>query len=175
MHWLKRPRLYGEKFSHVPPTLATSGEPTFHTFSYKTWRNCNTEKQKVGGCLKGVPPTRITLFWWQARSPFLSGQLFFILTVWLALSGHSWSQSSSVHDGQSQKRKHWGGECLSGQLDRSILIVGFICPPTIHFKFITKGDNSRDNFYITTKCDSLLLQSATAFYYKVREFYYKMR
>ena len=92
-----------------------------------------------------------------SRSPFLSGQLFFILTVWLALSGHSWSQSSSVRDGQSQKRKHCGRECLSGQLDRSILIVGFICPPTIHFKFITKGDN----FDIITKCDS-------SFYYKVR-------
>ena len=62
-----------------------------------------------------------------------------------------------MRDGQSQKRKHCGRECLSGQLDRSILIVGFICPPTIHFKFITKGDN----FDIITKCDS-------SFYYKVR-------
>ena len=35
-----------------------------------------------------------------------------------------------------------------------ILIIGFICPPTVHFKFITKCD----------KC-----------YYKVRQFYYKVR
>ena len=38
-----------------------------------------------------------------------------------------------------------------------ILIIGLTCPPTIHFKFITK-------------CDSLfLLQSATVCYYKVRQ------
>ena len=37
------------------------------------------------------------------------------------------------------------------------LIIGFTCPPTIYFKFITK-------------CDGLLLQSATAFSdYKVRQ------
>ena len=39
-----------------------------------------------------------------------------------------------------------------------ILITGFTAsPPTIHFKFITKLDEC------ITKCDSLLLQSATAF------------
>ena len=45
-----------------------------------------------------------------------------------------------------------------------ILIIGLTCPPTIHFKFITK-------------CDSLfLLQSAMVCYYKVRQlFYYKVR
>lgn len=36
-----------------------------------------------------------------------------------------------------------------------ILIIGFTSPPTIHFEFITKLDEC------ITKCDSLLLQSAT--------------
>ena len=39
----------------------------------------------------------------------------------------------------------------------SMMILGFTSPPTIHFKFITKLDEC------ITKCDSLLLQSATAF------------
>ena len=65
------------------------------------------------------------------------------------------------------------------------LITAFICPPTIYFKFITKWDS----FFFFTKCDGLLLQSATAFllqsatsvitkcdrYYKVWQFYYKVR
>ena len=64
------------------------------------------------------------------------------------------------------------------------LITGFTCPPTIYFKFIT----SATAFFIT-KCDGLLLQSATAFllqsalsvitkcdrYYKVWQFHYKVR
>ena len=72
------------------------------------------------------------------------------------------------------------------------LITGFTCPPTIYFKFITKCDKCyykvRQLFFIT-KCDGLLLQSATAFllqsatsvitkcdrYYKVSQFYYKVR
>ena len=42
-------------------------------------------------------------------------------------------------------------------LSMMILIIGFTSPPSIHFKFITKLDEC------ITKCDSLLLQSATAF------------
>ena len=39
-----------------------------------------------------------------------------------------------------------------------ILIIGFTCPPTIHFKFITKYDNC---YYKVRQL--ILLQSATAF------------
>ena len=42
-------------------------------------------------------------------------------------------------------------------LSMMILIIGFTSPPSIHFKFITKLDEC------ITKCDSLLLQSATDF------------
>ena len=53
-----------------------------------------------------------------------------------------------------------------------VLIVGFTCPPTIHFKFVTKYDSVfyykvRQLFLfqsvtsVITKCHSLILQSAT--------------
>ena len=46
-------------------------------------------------------------------------------------------------------------------LSRIKLIIGFTCPPTIHFKFITKCDS-----IFITKCEM---------YNKVRQFYYKVR
>ena len=52
----------------------------------------------------------------------------------------------------------------------TILIIGFTCPPTIHFKFILCA-----TAYVITKGDGLLLQSATSVitkgerYYKVRQ------
>ena len=59
------------------------------------------------------------------------------------------------------------------------LITAFICPPTIYFKFITKWDSF---FFFFTKCDGLLLQSATAFLLQSAtsvitkcDRYYKMR
>ena len=48
--YLIMPRLYGEKLSRVegsPPTRATLGEPTFHTFAYKTWGTVYTRKKKL--------------------------------------------------------------------------------------------------------------------------------
>ena len=50
-----------------------------------------------------------------------------------------------------------------------ILIIGFTSPPTIHFEFITKLDEC------ITKCDSLLLQSATAFLLQSAIGYYKVQ
>ena len=85
----------------------------------------------------------------------MSGQLFFILTVWLALSGHSRSQSSSVHDGQSQKRKHRGRECPSG-LTRSINTYCWVYLSSDH------------PFQVHYKARQLILsQSAIVCYYKV--------
>ena len=52
----------------------------------------------------------------------------------------------------------------------TILIIGFTCPPTIHFKFILCA-----TAYVIPKGDGLLLQSATSVitkgerYYKVRQ------
>ena len=55
----------------------------------------------------------------------------------------------------------------------TILIIGFTCPPTIHFKFIqstTSVTLQSATAYFITKGDGLLSQSATAFfYYKVRQ------
>ena len=55
---------------------------------------------------------------------------------------------------------------MSLLLSMMTLITGFTCPPTIYFKFITKCDKCyykvRQLFFIT-KCDGLLLQSATVF------------
>ena len=44
------------------------------------------------------------------------------------------------------------------------LIIGFTCPPTIHFKFITKGESfvTIVTAYFITKCNQC--------YYKVRQF-----
>ena len=51
------------------------------------------------------------------------------------------------------------------------LSTGFICPPTIYFKFITKCDKC---YYKVRQL--FLLQSAMVCYYKVRQlFYYKVR
>ena len=51
----------------------------------------------------------------------------------------------------------------------TILIIGFTCPPTIHFKFIQSA-----TAYAITKGDGLLLQSATAFFItKCNKCYYK--
>ena len=59
------------------------------------------------------------------------------------------------------------------------LITGFICPPTIYFKFITKCDKCyykvRQLFYykvrwsVITKCDSLVITKCDKCYYKVRQ------
>ena len=67
------------------------------------------------------------------------------------------------------------------------LITGFTCPPTIYFKFITKCEGlllqSATALFIT-KCEGLLLQSATAFLLQSATsvitkcdsfFYYKVR
>ena len=61
---------------------------------------------------------------------------------------------------------------LSLLLSMMVLFVGFTCPPTIHFKFVTKYDSVfyykvRQLFLlqsvtsVITKCHSLILQSAT--------------
>ena len=56
-------------------------------------------------------------------------------------------------------------------LSMTILIIGFTCPPTIHFKFIQSA-----TAYVITKGDGLLLQSATAFFItKCNKCYYKGR
>ena len=54
-----------------------------------------------------------------------------------------------------------------------ILIIGYTCPPTIHFKFITKCDSL---FYykvrwsaIITKYDSFFITKCDKCYYKVRQ------
>ena len=53
-----------------------------------------------------------------------------------------------------------------------VLIAGFTCPPTIHFKFVAKYDSV---FYYKVR-QLFLLQSAMVCYYKVRQlFYYKVR
>ena len=57
-------------------------------------------------------------------------------------------------------------------LSMMVLIVGFTCPPTIHFKFVAKYDSVfyykvRQLFLlqsvtsVITKCHSLIIQSAT--------------
>ena len=51
-----------------------------------------------------------------------------------------------------------------------ILIIGFTCPPIIHFKFITLSAQ-----LIITVCGGPLLQIATSFLLKVRQFDYKVR
>ena len=56
-------------------------------------------------------------------------------------------------------------------LSMMTLITGFICPPTIYFKLITKCDKS---YYKVRQL--FLLQRAMICYYKVRRlFYYKVR
>ena len=61
-------------------------------------------------------------------------------------------------------------ESLLLLLSMMILIIGFTCPPTIHFKFFTKCDSL---FYY--KVRQVLLQSAVVCYYNVRQLYYKLR
>ena len=60
-----------------------------------------------------------------------------------------------------------------------ILIIGFTCPPTIHFKFIqstTSVTLQSATAYFITKGDGLLSQSATAFFItKCDKCYYKGR
>ena len=45
-----------------------------------------------------------------------------------------------------------------------ILIIGFTCPPTIHFKFITKCDKCYYKVRQVLQSETILLQSATVDY-----------
>ena len=55
--------------------------------------------------------------------------------------------------------------------------IGFTCPPTIHFKFITKGLKCyyKVRWSVITKCHSFFITKYDKCYYKVRQFYYKVR
>ena len=61
----------------------------------------------------------------------------------------------------------------------TILIIGFTCPPSIHFKFIQSATSvtlQSATAYFITKGDGLLSQSATAFFItKCDKCYYKGR
>ena len=57
-------------------TRATLGEPTFHTFCYKTWRNGYMRIKKLAW-LGWPAPSWVTLLWWEAGSPSYQGQLFY--------------------------------------------------------------------------------------------------
>ena len=52
-----------------------------------------------------------------------------------------------------------------------ILIIGLTCPPTIHFKFITKCDSLfllHLRWSVITKCDNSFITKCDKCYYKVR-------
>ena len=50
-------------------------------------------------------------------------------------------------------------------LSMMMLIIGFTCPPTIHFKFITLIATA----YFMTKCDRFVIAKYTKCYYEVRQ------
>ena len=58
-----------------------------------------------------------------------------------------------------------------------ILIIGFACPPTINFKFITKCDRLfyyKVRWSVIAKCDSFFIKKCDKCYYKCDR-YYKVR
>ena len=67
----------GQK-GHLSTPVMTLSESTFHTFSYKKWRNVYMRIKTLACNWLGWPaPSWVILLWWKAGSPSYQGQLFY--------------------------------------------------------------------------------------------------